>query len=136
MNERKRFGFFAHVVSTALKHTFNEQHLKEKLPEVYDTIQGAKALVTYMKYSGLVRKLSKTLLQHVDTRWNSHYNMLLSVFEQFEDIVHVLDEKDEGHRYVIINREILLKLVEIFKPWKQATVELEADLEPTFHKIF
>ena len=53
LNERKRFGCFAHVVSTGLKHTFDEQHLKEKLPEVYDTIQGAKALVTYMKHSGL-----------------------------------------------------------------------------------
>jgi hypothetical protein len=59
------------------------------------TLRECKSLVTYFKQSSLYSRLEKSLKQESESRWNSKLEMLESVYDQFETITNLLDEKDE-----------------------------------------
>ena len=59
----------SHVVGTVLTHGFgdvmNGNTLSDEVPEYDETLTQTKELITYMKRTGLVGKLSHTLKQEV-----------------------------------------------------------------------
>lgn len=57
------------------------------LLDLTTTVESCKRLVTYLKQSELVNKLSKSVKQDVETRWNSVETMLSSV-----DVQEMWDE--------------------------------------------
>uniref|UniRef100_A0AAZ1XG43 HAT C-terminal dimerisation domain-containing protein n=1 Tax=Oreochromis aureus TaxID=47969 RepID=A0AAZ1XG43_OREAU len=84
-------------------------------------------LVTYFKHSGQQGKLKKSLKQSIETRWNSNFDMLNSVLEQYEDIASVLTESNNYDKIGRISISTLKLLVSFLKPFKEATDDLETD---------
>lgn len=129
------FHCFAHVINTVLQKTFQEDYLKSNLPAILSLIEECKQLVRYMKKTGLVSQLKRTLHQQAETRWNTHFDMIISIQSQLQEIGQLLEEKNEGHRIVSLDEESLSSLAAFLKPFKQATVETQSDAIPTVHKI-
>ena len=95
LSSYERLSCTAHCLNTVLKHTFDPHPERDSddyaaLKEVKNTIDACKNLVRYMKKSSLGCKLKKTLIQHVETRWNSKLLMMKSVLEQLEEIKTLL----------------------------------------------
>lgn len=80
-------------------------------------------------------KLEKSLKQESETRWNSKLEMLESVYNQFELIKDILNDKDELHRIENIDFDILVDLVNFLKIFKEASNCLEASKNPTLHLV-
>jgi len=86
-----------------------------------------------MKRTGDNNKISKTLIQELEIRWNTRLLMLMSIEEQFQEIKDLY--KEEPHRFYDIDIILLKKIIDFLKPFKHATDELEGDTYPTIHKV-
>lgn len=108
---------------------------KINIPELQELITAAKKLVTYFKQSELNGKLTKTLKQHVKTRWNSMYIMLKSIHDMFKEIQTLLIEKNEVHRIAEINFNLLQQVLEFLKQFKCCSEKLSSENVPTIHEF-
>lgn len=131
LQNQRRMDCMAHALNTVLRNSFSEQNLNSS--NIQMVISNAKYLVTHFKRTGKIRNLKKTLHQSVDTRWNSIYAMLNSIYDQLDD-VKALD--DEG----IINdwdlfEALLGDIISLLRPFVEATKDLECDRKPTLHKV-
>ena len=100
------------------------------------TVNARKALATYCKKSGLNNKLSCSIKQSNETRWNSLLVMLKSIKKVENEVKNLLEEVGEMKRvdeidFVFI--DILIKFLEIFQ---EVTLALEGDVHPTIHHVF
>lgn len=100
---------------------------------IINLIHASKSLVGYMKRTGDVNKLSKTVVQEIEIRWNTRLLMLISIEEQFEEIMKLYE--NEPQRFNNIDRTLLQKMIQFLKPFKTASDELEGDQYPTIHKV-
>ncbi|ROL03914.1 Transposable element Hobo transposase [Anabarilius grahami] len=121
-----RLNCSAHILNTILSHAFSSA-VMDKTPEVGNLLKDVKKLVTYFKHSGLQVKLSKSLKQSVETRWNSNFEMLDSVFQQYDEIATILLDNKQYDKVGCIDKNILKTLVTFLKPFKDATNDLESD---------
>ena len=60
------------------------------LLDLTTTVESCKRLVTYLKQSELVNKLSKSAKQDVETRWKSVETMLSSVDEMWDEVILII----------------------------------------------
>ena len=116
----------------------------------------ARKLVTHFhhhssKHSEALEKQQKTLnlpkqklKMDVETRWNSTYDMIVSILESKEAIAQVLIGDKVYRNYILsADEEILLEEVrDILKPWKELTVRLSTEnnvtislIAPILHKL-
>jgi len=58
-----------------------DERNRKLMQSVTKLLSEAKSFVNYMKSSEEVNKLSKGLIQEVETRWNTRLAMLLSIHE-------------------------------------------------------
>ncbi|CAJ0851345.1 4781_t:CDS:2, partial [Entrophospora sp. SA101] len=123
----------AHRINTVLDTSFKENNFQ--LSSIINTIDGCKSLVTFFKQSSLYSKLEKTLKQESKTRWNSKLEMLESVYDQFETIYNLLEERDELYRLEDVDLQTLENLVIFLKKFKEASQCLEASKQPTLHLV-
>jgi len=92
LNSYHRLPCSCHMIATVLRHTLQLNRLSSTILPMNESdddmvhmrmlqsvINAAKSLVTYFKKSGLNNKLTKTLKQSNDTRWNSVLTMLQSI---------------------------------------------------------
>jgi hypothetical protein len=100
-----------------------------------NTIKECKSLVTYFKHSSLNSKLTKSLKQEVETRWNSKLEMLESISDQFEEISDILSERNEIDRIDKIDSNALQILVDFLKKFREASDFLEGSKYPTLHMV-
>src|SRR4051794_2743110 len=100
-----------------------------------NTIKECKSLVTYFKHSSLNSKLTKSLKQEVETRWNSKLEMLESISDQFEEISDILSERNEIDRIDKIDSNVLQILVDFLKKFREASDFLEGSKYPTLHMV-
>lgn len=107
---------------------------KGEIPELTDLIDASKKLVSYFKHSELNNRLSKSLKQHVKTRWNSLYIMLSSIIEMRQEIQQLLIERNELHKMSLINSNLLENLIEFLTPFKCCSENLSSELYPTIHE--
>ena len=128
-----------HCISTALKHALpggpGDKGDTEELQALVTSVDAVKALVRYVKKSGLNATLSKTLLQENDTRWNSMLMMLESVIEQEDEVKAKLLEKNEMKRMDNIDFDLLRNVVMFLKPLQQATKAVEGEHYATIHQV-
>lgn len=82
------------MLNIVLRHVFDsklldaEDEKNRKLMElIIILLLGVKNFVKCMITSGEVDKLSKGLIQKVETRWNTRSAMLLSIYEQWYEIM-------------------------------------------------
>ena len=120
-------------INTVLDTSFKENNFQ--LSSIINTIDGCKSLVTFFKQSSLYSKLEKTLKQESKTRWNSKLEMLESVYDQFETIYNLLEERDELYRLEDVDLQTLENLVIFLKKFKEASQCLEASKQPTLHLV-
>ena len=135
----QRLACACHCLSTALKHTLpggpGDKGESEELQALNDSIEKVKALVRYVRKSGLYAQLSKTFVQENETRWNSLLMMMESVINGEEEVKELLSKNSESHRIDCINFGLLRDLVAFLQPLKSATKALEGDSYPTLHKV-
>lgn len=113
-----RINCAAHMLSNTLKHTFDTKFLMGEdencvTRPIINLIHTSKTLVGYMKRTGDVNKLSKTLVQETEIRWNTRLVMLVSIEEQYEEIIKLYE--NEPQRFNNIDRTLLQKNDSIFK---------------------
>lgn len=121
-----RLNCSAHVLNSVLSHALSPTVMSE-VPDAGQLISDAKKLVSYFKHSGLQVKLTKSLKQSVETRWNSTVDMLDSISQQYDEVTTVLLENNQYDKISCINKQILASLVAFLKPFKDATNDLESD---------
>lgn len=59
-------------------------------------VANASSLVAYVKRSHIASQLSSKLKAHVETRWNSVHDMMVSIIDNYEDLYHLLETKQES----------------------------------------
>ncbi|KAH9378906.1 hypothetical protein HPB48_013682 [Haemaphysalis longicornis] len=105
---------------------FSEEFVAKQVPLVSETVQATKAIVTFLKQSGLASQLKQAVRQEVPTRSNSKVSMLKSVCSEFEKIEALLESRNndimEG-----VNKSTLNDLIEILQPFKHASDTLEEE---------
>ena len=131
MKERKHISCCDHMINTVLTHLFNNDSLDD-CPRVRSLLTGAKELVRFFKKSGLMKHLSSSLKQEVNTRWNTMFYLLESVQGKFDEIDHILRTRGEGYRLAGIDKDLLSDVVNFLEVFRVASVELE-DKKPTLH---
>lgn len=75
-------------------------------------------------------KLSRRVVQECSTWWNTKYDMLLLLSEDFDEVDTLMLEDDE-HRMIGIDKQFLQKIVVMLKPFKQSTEAILTDQNPS-----
>lgn len=120
----RRLNCSAHILDVVLSHAFSTA-VMYKAPEVGQLLKDVQKLFTYFKHSGLQVKLSKSLKQSGETRWN--FEMLDSVPQLYDDIATILLDNKQYDKVVCIIKNTLKTLVTFLKLFKDATDDLESD---------
>ena len=71
---------------SCLDHGLHADALADNVPDIGGTISAAKGLVRFLKQSGLVAHLSKTVLQMGETRFSTVYLTLKSVQDIYPEL--------------------------------------------------
>lgn len=131
LENHKRCPCIMHCINTVLRHTLNEKFLSDEIPDVFHSIQTARKVVGFMKRSGLVTRLEKSLLPDIETRWNSVYMMLDSFHNQRDQIKNILKDVMKEEKMTFYHGEIMENITNFLKIFKEATDDLEGAKEPT-----
>ncbi|XP_046987011.1 uncharacterized protein LOC124568623 [Schistocerca americana] len=131
----QRLPCMAHGINTVLKHVLSEQFLKENVPNILAILNTVRDTVSYFKRRGLCVRLNSSLKQWVSTRWNSYFDMLVSVHSQTDSVKAVLHNEGASDKMLGYDHHITGQLIEFLKPFKEATVDLESDKDPTLHLV-
>ena len=129
-----------HILNNILHDTFQSQR-SEAGPLHNDWInllETSKTVVKYLKHTGLTRKLSKTLHQPIDVRWNSYFYMLESIQDQYVDIELLLMEENESLGADFsknVYRGLLDEVVDFLKPFNFFTKILSGNKYITITKV-
>ncbi|KAK3927627.1 Transposable element Hobo transposase, partial [Frankliniella fusca] len=113
------------MVTALRKQLQDELHLMELVEQV----DLCKKLVRFLKQSDLSHRLSKTVKQDCEVRWNSTYTMLQSVDAVWDEIVILLGANNE--RMVGLNRATVGMLLQFLKPFLEESKKLEGEDYPT-----
>ena len=90
----RRFGCFAHILNTVLKHTFKDQFLQSEAPAMEACIQAVKNAVRYLKKSGLAARLENAVHPFFAVRFSSLWRTFKSTHGQLQQVQKLL--KDSG----------------------------------------
>uniref|UniRef100_A0A1A8LDQ2 BED-type domain-containing protein n=1 Tax=Nothobranchius pienaari TaxID=704102 RepID=A0A1A8LDQ2_9TELE len=123
-----------HLYNTVLRHALNTDELAEVVPEVAETLLAVKALVRYLKQSGLASQLPTTVKQMAETRYNTVFLTLELIQSVHAELQELLQSRDESARLRNVSPDVLAFLVEFLRPFNDAQKELEGDKHhPTLH---
>lgn len=64
--------------------------------EAKQIVSNASKLVKYVKKSHIASQLTTKLKSHVETRWNSVHDMLISIMDNYQELHHLLETKQES----------------------------------------
>ncbi|KAB7505385.1 Transposable element Hobo transposase [Armadillidium nasatum] len=133
--DNNRLNCLSHIINTILHHTFNEDYLKEKLPEIQRVIQLLSNFEKLLKeYEFSKNNLEHKVLQEIETRWDSKFVILKSILDNYNRIQNLIVEGKFPQLGNIPkdNIEDLVYFVEVFK---DALDELEKKHSPTIHLV-
>jgi len=85
---------FAHNLNAVLRNTLEEEFLRREAPETWETLQGNRRAVKYLKKSFKAAQLPNDVHGFVKVRFNSLLRNLRSTFDQFLDVITLL--RDSG----------------------------------------
>ncbi|KAL0162267.1 hypothetical protein M9458_041663 [Cirrhinus mrigala] len=125
-----------HLYNTVMRHALDPTQQAQDAPTVAETLQATKALVKYVKKTGMAALLSKTVIQMADTRFSTVYLTLNSVKSVYQELREKLNDRAEGWRIDAISPDVLDFLVEFLQPFYDTQRELEGDQYPTINLVF
>lgn len=132
-----RFNCLAHVINNIV------EDMCKKTDEAKKIIANASSLVTYMKRSGLNARLKKTLMSHVETRWNTVYYTINSIIVNYVDTLKLLNEREVETRDYSYARKItcldendLKSMRDFLELFTTITTDIEGEKKPTLHKVW
>lgn len=106
-------------------------------------IDDVSSLVSFVRNSGLGVKCDPQLQKYVVTRWNTVFNMLFSVSQNFVRLAQILLEKEEADpkadvmsKLTVISRTELDIIAEFLKKFKDWTKQLEHEKMPTLWMVW
>ncbi|KAH6934240.1 hypothetical protein HPB50_022121 [Hyalomma asiaticum] len=112
-----RMNCCAHVLNTVLQNAFDDRYLAQELPDLLEQLQKVKAVVTFLKQSGLTSQLPHGVCQEICTRWNSKLAMIKSLLSQYDAIENLLDSR--GNLLLEdVNKTLLTEVAEFLEPAK------------------
>ena len=114
------------------KKLFN---LKTQCPNFQESLSSTKHLVTFFKQSALNSKLSKTMKQEVETRWNSELALINSYLDMKNEIAALLLEIGKLEKVSSINNAILEEFSKFLQPFKDSSDILSGDKYPTINLV-
>lgn len=130
-----RVNCIAHVLNLILTHTFKKAVLEEIAPKILQLLHSCKSLVEYLKRSGNCQKLNSTVKQECTSRWNTKFDMILSIRKNYNSIEKLLEDSKEEHRLHGVEKYLLDRLILFLQPFKTATLIFEAEKKPTIHLV-
>ncbi len=146
--QRPFVNCFAHTMNLAVKKGL-------AVPSLHDTLKRARRLVCHFHHSptqleALKRKQESLnlpvhkLKMDVETRWNSTYDMIVSILENEEAVAASL-KMEKKYRHLALTPDELTSLEEakdLLKPWKELTVTMSSEKDvtislvtPSLHKL-
>lgn len=125
----ERINCSNHLLNNVLEDAFKNSVSLEQMT------QGCKKLVEYLKKSNLQHMLETTLKTHSTTRWLSHYSMFKSIYLNWATITQILQEKEELHRLMSINHELLKQLCALLECFQQSSLKLQGSNYITIHYV-
>ncbi len=102
---------------------------------VFDTIDDAKALVTYMNKMLLNKKLNNKMKQDVATRFDALLIMLQSVAAKLATSIELVKKRKQEKCAECIIEPLLIELIQLLDCFKLASKSLEPFLTPTIHLV-
>lgn len=127
-NGYKRLTCYAHII-----HNLVSKMLTEK--RVHEIVEKCAKLSSYVKNTGLNKRLKTSLKRYTKTRWNSIFIMINCIIENFSEVYKLLTIKQrlrneyrmnakKSHDQEILNlindldKSDLEKIAEFLKPFK------------------
>ena len=139
------------MIATVLHHTLQLEHLSTQVLPIKSNDEFMSYLevlqkkcccskkfgyIQYFKKSGLNNRLSSSLKQSNDTRWNSILILLQSVIKTYDGAKKILCDIGQERRLADIDLAFLDSIVKFFQPFHDATKALEGDDFPTIHHVY
>lgn len=125
----------ARMVNTILKLTFDKETLKNRAPHVLDLINKCKYIVENFWHIGSTRLLETTAEEEYASDWNTEFEMLYSIRENFNGVKDNLKESGESQHFVGISKHLLDRVIALLEPFKSLTLLLQAEKVPTIHLV-
>jgi hypothetical protein len=102
---------------------------------VFDTIEDAKVLVTYMKKTFPNKKLNNKMKQDVATHFDDLLIMLQFVAVELATSIELLKKRKQEECAKCIIEPLLIELIRLLHYFKLASKSLESFLTPTIHLV-
>lgn len=131
----KRLNCYAHMMNNIVEHMCKEEDARK-------FIKNATALVKFMKSSGLNSKLKKSLKSYTETRWNTVYDCIGSIHENYSDVLDLLIEKERTSnkeyvtRLTCLPKQKLHDITHFLSTFKNITNEIEGDKFVTIYRLW
>lgn len=131
-----RLNCLCHILNNIVRYMCAIEPVKK-------IIDDTSTLVTYVRNSGLGVKCDPQLKKYVDSRWNTVFDMLSSVNQNYVKLAQILLEKEEADKradvmgkLTIIPRTALEDMAEFLKKFKYLTKQLEHETIPTLWMVW
>jgi len=131
-------GCSGHNLNLVLSHTFSDEDSKMEINDILQLLSVCKNIVRYVKKSRIQTKLETSVKPAVATRWNSNLRMLQSVSKnvsRLRDIANDETDKKLQRLLIDVNDQLLTEVIDILRPFDDATRMLSADKTPTLHLV-
>ena len=92
-------------------------------------------LATHFKKCKLQNKLSNSLKQGIDTRWNNLLEILTTVDTVYDEILRIIAERKEEHLIEDIDIYLIRDVTVLLEPFKNDSEILSAYKEPSLHLV-
>ncbi len=89
----------------------------------------------YVKQTGIINQLTKTVRQMSDTRFSTLFLTLDSIKEVYTELREKVDNRGESRRINKVSPDVLEFLLDFLRPFYQAQKELEGDQYPTLYLV-
>lgn len=126
----KRLSCACHNINLLMEDVLN----KDPIEDIKILICESKKIVEFFKRSQLNTKLTKSLKQHVKTRWNSIFIMLQSIDESYKEMQDILNKRGELYRLGKIDQDLLKKVLKFLEIFKECSERLSSDSVPTINE--
>ncbi|KAL7638099.1 UNVERIFIED_CONTAM: hypothetical protein RMT77_011724 [Armadillidium vulgare] len=130
-----KLNCYSYIINSILCQTFDEDYLEKNAQEIQRIILQSKALVIYLKENESEIKLKHAFhLHEIEARWDSKFEMLKSILDQYHDIEDFVKKKKLIY-LENISKDGLEELVNFLEPFKTAIDALENENSPTIQLV-